>query len=277
MNNIKTKLKNIKTNHTLTPINMPLSDNIVGNKYISDSIKNKMNTEYESYLIKYNGKNQIYVNTNTPLTKHLIKTMIKIKKLMKNDKPLHINLMLTDEKKKLDFNKNEIGPNEVNSGSTTYYNLNDNGVITIWRNEELEKVLIHELLHALHTDSHELDNDRLSEGHTESLATLLRILLHKKDHNKALRKEQKHFEKQMNKIQYFINRNNAQLNTHVKEYYFDKAFMLKYPNDFAKYAIRNRFKFNRDDYQQLLDKNKQRYQFVLTPKRGTRMNMTTML
>ena len=152
MNNIKTKLKNIKTNHTLTPINMPLSDNIVGNKYISDSIKNKMNTEYESYLIKYNGKNQIYVNTNTPLTKHLIKTMIKIKKLMKNDKPLHINLMLTDEKKKLDFNKNEIGPNEVNSGSTTYYNLNDNGVITIWRNEELEKVLIHELLHALHTD-----------------------------------------------------------------------------------------------------------------------------
>jgi len=277
MNSIKTKLKNMKTKHTLTPIKMPLSDDIENNSYISDTIKNKMKKEHNSYLIKYNGKNQIYVNTNTPLTPHLIKTMIKIKKLMKNDKPLHINLMLTNEKKKLDFNKTEIGPEEVNSGSTTYHNLKDNGIITIWRNEELEKVLIHELLHALHTDSHELYNDRLSEGHTESLATLLRILLHKKDHNKALRKEQKHFEKQMNKIQYYINKKTPEINTHVQEYYFDKAQMLKYPNDFAKYAIKNKFKFNRDDYQQLLNKNKQRYGFVLTPKRGTKMNMTTMI
>ena len=139
MNSIKLKLKNIKTNHTLTPIKMKLTDDIENNSYISDTIKNKMKKEYNSYVIKYNGKNQVFINTNTPLTQHLIKTIIKIKKMMKNNKALHINLMLTDEKKKLDFNKNVIGPNEVNSGSTTYHNLNKNGIITIWRNEDLKK------------------------------------------------------------------------------------------------------------------------------------------
>ena len=81
----------------------------------------------------------------------------------------------------------------------------------------------------------------------------------------------------MNKIQYYINKKNPEINTHIQEYYFDKAYMLKYPNDFAKYAIKNKFKFNRDEYINLLNKNKQRYTFIISPKRGTRMNMTTMI
>ena len=75
------------------------------------------------------------------MTKKIIKNMIKVKKLIKNDKPLYVNLFLTNDKKKLDFSKNEIGPHEVNSGCTTHLisSLDQNGKIFIWRKEELEK------------------------------------------------------------------------------------------------------------------------------------------
>lgn len=65
------------------------------------------------------------------------------------DKPKKISILFCDTgfKKMLPDRKEMIGPNEVNSGSTTF--IGDERMIHIWRREERIKVYIHELLHAM--------------------------------------------------------------------------------------------------------------------------------
>jgi len=275
--NLQHKLNNINTNHKKIITKLPLDIDVLDTKYISDNILKHINWNYKTNIIKYNNKPQIYINSNNKVSNkklnELVGIIIKVKKLLKNNKPVYINLFLTDEKKRLDFNKNEIGPNEVNSGSSIY-NLydNENGKIFIWRKEELNKVLIHELLHAFRLDMN--STNRLSEGHIEAIAVLLKTLIENKNYMKKLNDELQHFKKQMNKIMYYINKNKPTITTHVKQYYFDKAYILSYPKDFMKYLSKNNFKYNENEYVDLLNKNHNRWDYRIKPRRGTRLNMT---
>lgn len=70
---------------------------------------------------------------------------------------LVINLYLIDQKKKNTPKMKEFGPNEINSGMCQMGKIT---TITIYREEELFKVLIHELIHALRYD-HYQDNDQI--------------------------------------------------------------------------------------------------------------------
>ena len=66
-------------------------------------------------------------------------------------KTLDINLFLTDEKKVLPENKlTTIGVNECNTAVT--WACTENGSILVYREEEWEKVLLHELFHSLCLD-----------------------------------------------------------------------------------------------------------------------------
>ena len=257
MNTLHKKLNNINSNHNIIKTKLPLDTSTLDTPYISDKILSNIDWQYDTFIISYNNKNQIIIHTNSKLSKKLIKNMIKIKKFMKNNKILHINLFLTDDIKQLDYSKNEIGPHEVNSGCTTHF-LNEpdkNGKIFIWRKEELEKVLIHEMLHSFQLDLH---GDTKSEGHIEAMAVLFKLILKNKNYKnmvKDLAKQNKHFDKQMNKLLNYIN-NDTKITTHIQEYYFDKAYILKEPDKFVEYLNKNNNRFNELEYEELLIANK---------------------
>ena len=63
---------------------------------------------------------------------------------------LILNLYLIDEKKTIDTKMQELGKEEVNSGSCQ---IGDTTIINIYRTEELIKVTIHELIHAFRYDN----------------------------------------------------------------------------------------------------------------------------
>tara|TARA_Y100000389_G_C17457078_1_gene518857 strand:- start:1759 stop:2976 length:1218 start_codon:yes stop_codon:yes gene_type:complete len=86
-------------------------------------------------------------------------TMILINKILICE--MEINLLLLPIKrvypKNFQTNNNiTLGVNEANGGFTTWKG-NDWGKIYVWRKEELDKVLIHEMIHALHLDFHNYD------------------------------------------------------------------------------------------------------------------------
>ena len=70
---------------------------------------------------------------------------------------LTLNLYLIDEKKTINAKMKQLGKDEVNSGSCQ---VGDTTIITIYRNEELMKVTIHELIHAFQYD-YFIDTDQI--------------------------------------------------------------------------------------------------------------------
>lgn len=115
-----------------------------------------------------------------------------------SQKKCSITLLANKEKKKLNSSIKLIGPNEINSGSTSFsnfYNPDPNypNPILIWREEEMFKVLIHELLHSFLFDDklRGINTDpikklfkvpknmeiRLSEAYTETWAVFLNSLI----------------------------------------------------------------------------------------------------
>ena len=111
--------------------------------------------------------------------------------LFKNNnvlKKLSVNLYLTGEKKLIPENKLvTLGPNESNTAVT--YACTENGSILIFREEEWEKVLLHELFHSLCLDFsvekyrmlrkgikqlYDINSDfEISETYTEFWATII--------------------------------------------------------------------------------------------------------
>lgn len=276
-NNIKkiyNKLKRMKLKYKVEKKKLPLYKEELKSHFISNDLLSKIDWNYKSYVIEINDRPEVFINSNSKLPIKILETIVKVKKLCKNKYPLYINLFLTNERKQL-TDKNIIGPHQVNSGATTtYLDGNENGKIFIWRKEELQKVLIHELLHAFRMDIH--CHDRVSEGHIEACATMLTILINLnnfKKFNKEMEKQKKHFEKQMGKIMFFIDTNKPVIDTHVNEYYFDKAYVLEKPEKFMKYAVNNDFKYNEDEYKKILNDNKNNTNYEIKKRRGKYLNM----
>lgn len=89
-----------------------------------------------------------------------------------NTKPLTLWIYSSEYTKKIPPN-NIITCDDINSGSTTTYIHNsNNGVICIWRKEEIYKVLLHELIHAFRIDN---QFPEPIEAYTEYHALILNI------------------------------------------------------------------------------------------------------
>jgi hypothetical protein len=97
-----------------------------------------------------------------------------IRNIAKNKKPLIIWIYPSDYKKQIPAN-NIITPDDINSGSTTtYIGKNENGIIYIWRKEEILKVLLHELIHSFNIDKNDPEP---KEAYTELRALEANIIL----------------------------------------------------------------------------------------------------
>ena len=157
---IKLHLDNLKN---FNDINFKIKEYKIDNKKLNNMIDSKWvynGVEFEledldtEYLISWNN-NKIYLKcTRVKFTKiskrlsHLIRIINYIKG--NNTEDLEIYLVLSLLKKKIDNTKN-ITPKNINSGYTDITNR----YIFIWREEEFEKVLFHELIHYFNCDHRE--------------------------------------------------------------------------------------------------------------------------
>lgn len=123
-------------------------------KLFLDSYNNLWETKSDNttiYLFLDNGK----INQWKDLLKLLYWRVNFMREIANNKKPLVIWIYPSDYKKQLPKNK-VITPDDINSGSTTtYLGKNENGIIYIWRKEEILKVLIHELIHSFNIDKND--------------------------------------------------------------------------------------------------------------------------
>jgi hypothetical protein len=177
-------------------------ENINKNQFISNNIKNQINKiikygyviNYENIILKYYTNKKI---NNNILPKLIINILIITKSLLilfkKNFKNniQKINYYELSNKKIFPKNNNIIlSPNEINSGLTNI-NLNEYGEITLFRKEEILKVLIHELIHSNLIDKNIIFsniskfynkmfcvnyNILLNEAFTETMANILNIM-----------------------------------------------------------------------------------------------------
>jgi len=154
-------------------------------RFIDKKIENLNFTN--SLLIKWNN-NKIIIKTNIKNIKSII---LKIKILIylieyiksisiKSDKPLIIVLVLSNLKKLYPVKNKVITSENVNSGYTDF----TNNIIFIWRYEEFEKVLFHEIIHFYELDksNHSVPNiintDIYSHNYYEAITDLYGILYH---------------------------------------------------------------------------------------------------
>ena len=150
-----------------------------------------------------------------------------MRSLFDNKKPLDIWIFLSNYKKIIPSNKILCSDN-VNSGSsTTYLYNNDNGVICIWRKEEIYKVLVHELFHAFRIDN-AFPNP--VEAYTEYHALIFNIFFELYERNipitcemlqKCISIEKDFCIEQCKKIQKCTNKD-----TNIFYYILDKASLL---------------------------------------------------
>lgn len=126
----------------------------------------------ENILMKLLLKSPISKSWSLRINK-IIKLIHKLQKYYKTTVPIKIILIPTSLKKQLPKAQNQIiGVNECNSGATISYGKADKYII-IWRDEELEKVIIHEFIHYYGLDiTGSLSLRDYNESYTEILATV---------------------------------------------------------------------------------------------------------
>lgn len=175
----------------------PFIDNILINKFVEmniiDYLLNQLDYKH-SYKINYNNIEinlVIYSKTKTISKKTLnnIIDRILILCLYKSktaNLKINIDIFMTPFKKKISKDTNILGTREVNSGFSAH-----NYKICIFRKEELNKVLVHELIHYLELDLDVVEfpdfynffnlaqsNEvKLNEAYTEIMAVLINSII----------------------------------------------------------------------------------------------------
>lgn len=157
---------------------------------------------------------------------HKILTFIKyMRYYFHNKKPLTLWIYPSEYTKKVPFD-NIITCDDINSGSTTtYIHNNTNGIICIWRKEELYKVLVHELIHAFRIDE---KFPKPIEAYTEYHALILNIFFELFYRNIDIQNAPKYIEiekqfslEQCKKVLQCKNNN-----TNINHYIIDKTQLL---------------------------------------------------
>ena len=229
-----------------------------------DILKNY--TKYEHMIFKYktntiniNLHSSDYTDYNSVVLK-AIKVFTVLEYCNLNDKIINITYAPTLHTKLLPLYK-ILGPISVNSGVTAHRFLDDDIHMTIYRKEESDKVVLHELIHYLKLDFALLNNDSINnlivqefniskdtrfinlfEAFTDSIAiifnSITNCILLNKNINDYFQLELQFIESQMNKILKFFNfkspkelldqTSNKSIiqNTSVLSYYILKYFLM---------------------------------------------------
>lgn len=170
-------------------------DNLLYGYFTPLSVLNEIETsnlKQNIYKIKYQTKTidlTIYTLNNSKISKKKMDIIIKrivLMSLLSSTDTINIDLYFTKQKKKIGQHINLLGPHEVNSGLTSWGNINK---IIIFREEEMNKLLIHELIHYCKLDFHNVDfpyltnyniNPKtkiiLNESYTETLANIINCI-----------------------------------------------------------------------------------------------------
>ncbi len=268
----------INKNWYLTETRMLLEHGKYLEKEICDAIYKKYTFRHHKKII-YKGivlsfdfydekENERYAKYFLGYVCFLINLLDTYKPLKKQLKLILINY---DGKKRLPDN-NIFNSCNVNSGLTYCYS-DDYAEVTVYRQEEMAKVLTHEMIHFYGIDLKYIYNEEkinnffcmvdgknvnVNEAFTETLACLINIVLYtileKKQENifnqtliNNLKKEQTHSRGQAYKILKTVNfnKNCTELNkedTHAIAYYVIKSILLNNTEDFLDYLKRNNFR-----------------------------------
>jgi hypothetical protein len=183
--------KNLPT-HMLENIN----DSCLYGDFISlkilDDINTNINTSQNLKINYYNFNIDLTVNFKKKLFRKQIELFIKrcliLSILHNNSKNIYLDLWLTDNKKLIPKNYKILTQKEINSGLTSFGYMDTK--TTIYRKEEINKLIIHELIHYLDLDfKYELefnvskyfnikpDEFRIYESYTEINACIINCIL----------------------------------------------------------------------------------------------------
>ena len=264
--------KNINTNYLSKYCN--IKKYILNNDFISPNISKKILIDFTNLSIYESDNKDIklyYFKENkdqSAIHNKIINNVFNIinilKKLTNNLKISNIIIFPTLFKKEIPKKYKPLGPGECNSGATFFkFSREQNGVVVIWRIEELYKVLIHELLHSFYCDFELIQNDiqiynkyYLNEVYVETLATLLNCIIKGIFNNKDIHyiknllvDEMNHSINQVCKIMlyYKIKKNNFYN-------YFINHFEEK-TNVFSYYVLKSSLLFELPLFTDLIDTN----------------------
>jgi len=239
------KLIILKTMHlidfeiTINKINQDLLIKLISSKWVYKNVINHIDDLDANYLITWNNNNIYLKCTNEKFNKikYRLQYLLKMIEFIKNDNKenIIIYLLLSKLKKKID-NNIKIKPKNINSGYTDIINR----YIFIWREEEFEKVLFHEIMHFYDYDhrhetyNHFLNFDSLYEAINDVKAIIINLIYLYLIKNKKLNKLNKLMDiefsfinNQAIMINYHIN-NKIKLNSPAFSYYVLKAMLINY-------------------------------------------------
>ena len=125
-------------------------EKILDNDFISIRIKRDVINNL-NFVFSYESKNRKVLIISNKYEEHILKDIISIFDLFDlitgKENYYNLNIYMSDFKKNINNNVEYLNGDNINSGSTL-----PGFFITLWRKEELHKVLIHELVHYLKID-----------------------------------------------------------------------------------------------------------------------------
>lgn len=268
--NIKYINNNNKFNKNLM-IELLYDNDFIPREYIYNIINNKsdkifINFEYNKlkidlliYFYKKNGK-EISIDKKYKKIEKIIYWIISLYELSnKNKKYISIYIYLTEYKKKIK-NNCILGVKDINNAGCYITNGENGGPIIIWRNEDLYKVLTHELIHVLEFDrklnynKYDIDMSKLysinnhyniGEVYTETLALFINIIIETKynemDYKNIIyliKKQKNHCYNNINKLLKLYNKCNNNTNNNKFTYF------IKNINENTKNKVKEIYKQN---------------------------------
>jgi hypothetical protein len=249
MNFIQYDIKNIK-------INKDLILELISSKWVYKNVINEIDNLDVEYLISWNN-NKIYLKcTNNKFIK-IVKRLPQLLRMIEfikngNKENIVIYLLLSNLEKKID-NNIKIKPKNINSGYTDIVNR----YIFIWREEEFEKVLFHELVHFYDIDHRDeiydiyLEYESLYEAITDLKGITYNLiylsLITNKKLDKLINYEFSFIHNQSIMINNLIN-NNVKLISPAFSYYVLKSMLINYitSKKFSLEEYNNLFIFNKN-------------------------------
>ena len=222
--------------------------------------------------------------SNSTISEELLMRCFYLDLLLKSRTKINLEIWLSNKKKNLPLSDRQflyIGAKEVNSGCSSF--TDEGNKISVWRKEELPKVLIHEIIHSLSLEKHNdygelieffykvfdlgIDNKlNLFECYVEIMAEIVNIFLivnkFGKEFNKLLKLEINHCLFQVGKIlNYFgykdwneFHRESGHRESKKSGKYMQKS------NVFSYFIFRSLIMYNINDFIDLcFDKNKKHF------------------
>lgn len=241
---------------------------IIENTFMSNKKKQYFIDKFINVYPQLHNNTMVYLcisNTNQNKYKKLINSIVNRVNFMriffKNNKRLEIWVYPSKFKKILPKKSNDITFDSINSGSTTtYINSSENGVIALWRQEEILKVLVHEIIHSFGIDKKDPEP---REAYTELRALLFNIYLTLIEKKKSFY----HFDEYLQKEKEFSLNQCYKLkdycgnNTNANSYYNEKTRLL--------------FNIPKNNWKTYIENNKTSMRLV--PKNSLRMTISDLL